>query len=174
MFYPHKFTTFPLVFLIAVCQYIVMVCLFCHHDTTRVVNSRHHSAESRVWRRRRCETCQAVFTTYEKPSLDDRPILQNNSQTDAFNIGRLIISISRSFQHDTKAAKYASLHLAETVESKLIATTKPLSTDDITAITYETIRHYDPVAGVQYAAQHDLVTSTRRPGRPSISFSYEA
>jgi hypothetical protein len=48
-----------------------------------------------------------------------------------------------------------------------------LSTDDITAITYETIRRYDPVAGVQYAAQHDLVTSTRRPGRPSTSFSYE-
>ena len=150
-----------------------MICINCFHVKTRVANSRPHTKPS-VWRRRKCDSCQAVFTTYEKPSLDDRPILQNNSQADVFNIGRLIISISRSFQHDTKAAKYASLYLAETVESKLIATTKPLSTDDITAITYETIRRYDPVAGVQYAAQHDLVTPTRRPGRPSISFSYEA
>ena len=102
-----------------------MICINCFHVKTKVVNSRPHTKPS-VWRRRKCNRCQAVFTTYEKPSLDDRPILQNNSQADVFNIGRLIISISRSFQHDTKAAKYASLHLAETVESKLIAITKPL------------------------------------------------
>ena len=87
-----------------------------------------------------------------------------------FNIGRLTISIARSFQHNLHAARYDSLRIAETVEAKLLTSGTSLSADDIAAVAHATLKHYDPVAAVQYAAQHDLVTTTRRPGRPSVTY----
>lgn len=146
-----------------------MICINCFHVKTTVANSRPHK-KPLVWRRRHCQRCAITFTTYEKPSLDDHQILDQAGNKQPFNLGRLIISISSSFGHDPVRAKIDSLHLAETIEAKLIAYGKDLSTDDITATTHDTLKHYDPVAAVQYAAQHDLVTLKRRPGRPSTSY----
>jgi len=42
-----------------------MLCPFCHHDETRVIDSR-ASAENSVRRRRECLKCKRRFTTYEK------------------------------------------------------------------------------------------------------------
>lgn len=148
-----------------------MKCINCFHIKTKVVNSRPHTKPS-VWRRRTCPQCLVTFTTYERPSLDEQQILGHDGQTTPFNIGRLIVSISRSFQHNKHAAQYDSLHLAETIEAQLIATGKPLSVDDVAALTHATIKQYDPVAAIQYAAQHDLVTTARRPGRPSVTYEF--
>lgn len=146
-----------------------MKCINCFHVKTSVTNSRPNQSPL-VWRRRSCPHCKSIFTTYEKPSLDDRHILDRDGAKHPFNIGRLIISISKSFHHNPEQAKTDSLYLAETVETKLIMHGKDLSVDDITAITHTTLKQYDPVAAIQYAAQHDLVTLKRRPGRPSISY----
>ena len=167
--FPTIHRTYPLAFCSAVCQYIDMKCINCFHVKTHVTNSRPHSKPS-VWRRRTCPKCQTTFTTYERPSLDEQPILAHDGQTMPFNIGRLTISIARSFQHNLHAARYDSLRLAETVEAKLLTSGTSLSADDIAAVAHATLKHYDPVAAVQYAAQHDLVTTTRRPGRPSVTY----
>lgn len=42
-----------------------MLCPFCHHDETRVIDSR-ANAENAVRRRRECLKCRRRFTTYEK------------------------------------------------------------------------------------------------------------
>ena len=42
--------------------------------------------------------------------------------------------------------------------------------DDIAAITHSTLKAYDPMAALQYAAQHELITMKRRPGRPSTAY----
>lgn len=146
-----------------------MKCINCFHIKTQVANTRPKQNNPQVWRRRTCPRCQTTFTTYERPSLDDRLVLDHDGHSQPFNLGRLIISISRSFQHNSNAAKYDSLYLAETIESTLLLSGKPLSTDDIAAATHLALKRYDPVAAIQYAAQHDLVTATRRPGRPSTT-----
>lgn len=147
-----------------------MICLNCFHAKTRVANSRPHKKQPTVWRRRKCPACRATFTAYERPSLEDQLVISPSSQPQPFNIGKLTISIAKSFQHDKQAADYSSFFLAQTVETKLILRQKEISTDDILAITHETLKNFDAVAALQYAAQHDLITLRRRPGRPSISY----
>ncbi len=97
-------------------------------------------------------------------------ILGNTNHATPFNIGKLTVSIAKSFQHNKKAADYDSFFLAQTIETRLLMQGKEISADDIAALAHATLQHFDPVAAVQYAAQHDLVTSRRRPGRPSIAF----
>lgn len=117
-----------------------------------------------------CEQCGTVFTTYEQPSLEDRPILNHQRINHPFNIGKLTISIARSFQHNKDVADFDSLYLAQTVAEQLLLEAKPLSIDDIAAATHNVLRKYDPVAALQYAAQHDLITMRRRAGRPSTAY----
>ena len=146
-----------------------MICINCFHAKTSVANSRPLQRPA-VWRRRRCHNCDTVFTTYERPSLEDQLVLGPDKKSSPFSIGKLTISIARSFQHDKQLADTSSFHLAQTVEVKLLMEGKQLSTDDIAALTHATLKQFDPIAAVQYAAQHDLVTLKRRPGRPSISY----
>lgn len=166
--------SFPLAFLLAVCQYIDMICPNCFHTKTTVTNSRGNKTRAATWRRRRCAHCQTDFTTYELPSLDNQPVLGRDREQRSFCLGKLIVSISRCFQHDPDRAGAASYHLAQTIEQHLILQTPSPSVDDIAAITHTALQRYDAVAAIQYAAQHDLLSGRRRPGRPSLNYSRRA
>ena len=172
--FPQNHRHFPLVFFIAVCQYIDMICVNCFHGKTKVTNSRPHKKQPGTWRRRQCESCRAIFTTYEKPALDEStmihyPATGGHGTQAPFSLSKLTLSIAASFSHDQIARQLHSLPLAETVEQLLISQVKSPSVDDILAVTHQVLKRFDEVAALQYAASHGLVSATRsRRGRPSI------
>lgn len=43
-----------------------MICPKCHHDDTRVVDSREANGNREIRRRRECEKCKHRFTTFER------------------------------------------------------------------------------------------------------------
>lgn len=147
-----------------------MICINCFHKKTAVANSRGHKKESAIWRRRKCPSCQTIFTTYELPSLTDVKILTPRG-LEPFSFSKLLISIANSFRHNQHAADYESFYLTQTIQQRILIEIKSPSTEDIAAIAHDTLKKYDPVAAVQYAAQHDMITSRRRAGRPSTVFS---
>ena len=147
-----------------------MICINCFHEKTTVTNSRRHKKHPAVWRRRKCNNCSTIFTTYETPSLDGKLVIDHNEQTKPFSLGKLTISISKSFQHSPQTAEFASYPLAQSVEERLIIEVKQPSTDDIAAVTHSALKAYDPMAALQYAAQHELITTKPRRGRPSTAY----
>lgn len=154
-----------------VCQYIDMKCVNCFHVKTTVSNSRRHKLSPATWRRRQCHKCHSIFTTYERPALDGVAVLATQGQaTTPFNLGKLIISISRSFQHNKELADNSSYFLAQSVETQIILSGNTPSVDDIAAITHQVLHRFDPIAALQYGAQHGLVTLRRRPGRPATFY----
>jgi len=151
-----------------------MICVNCFHGKTKVTNSRPHKKQSGTWRRRQCESCWVIFTTYEKPALDEStmihyPASDSRGTKAAFSLSKLTLSIAASFTHDQAARQLHSLPLAETVEYLLISQVKQPSVDDILAVTHQVLKRFDEVAAFQYAAMHGLIAATRtRRGRPSI------
>jgi transcriptional repressor NrdR len=146
-----------------------MFCINCFHTNTSVANSRPNKKQPQVWRRRKCPKCGAVFTTYERPSLaDNTPISRPDGTTDTFNLGKLLISISKAFTHSPIDAEYNALWLAQTVEDTLSTQRKVITPEDIEATTHQVLKQFDELAAVQYAAQHQLISSTRKRGRPSL------
>jgi transcriptional repressor NrdR len=145
-----------------------MFCINCFHKNTTVTNSRPNKKQPQIWRRRKCVACGTIFTTYERPSLADNKRVQLQSgKTDTFNLGKLILSISKAFTHSPKSAEYDTLWLAQTVEDTLSSQRETITPEDIEATTHDVLRHFDELAAVQYAAQHQLISTTRRRGRPS-------
>lgn len=146
-----------------------MFCINCFHKNTSVANSRPHKKQPQIWRRRKCAACGTVFTTYERPSLaDNKSIHLPDGNKDTFNLGRLIISISRAFTHTPKEGRYNALWLAQTVEDTLSTQYKTITLEDIEAVTHQTLKQFDELAAIQYAAQHRLISSARKRGRPSL------
>jgi transcriptional repressor NrdR len=145
-----------------------MFCINCFHKTTTVSNSRPRKNQPQIWRRRTCPHCKKTFTTYERPSLaDNKPVDLPDGKTDTFNIGKLILSISKAFTHAPQQAEYSALWLAQSVEDILSTERQVLTPEDIEVTTHAILKRFDELAAVQYAAQHQLIFSTRRRGRPS-------
>lgn len=146
-----------------------MFCINCFNTNTKVANSRPNKKQPLVWRRRQCTKCNATFTTYERPSLADNKLISlPNGKTDTFNLGKLILSISRAFTHAPQEAEYNALWLAQTVEDILSTEREVVTPEDIEATTHMTLKRFDELAAIQYAAQHKLISSTKRRGRPSL------
>lgn len=145
-----------------------MFCINCFHPNTNVANSRPHKKQPSVWRRRKCPDCGATFTTTERPSLtENRAVSLPDGSSEAFNTGKLIISIAGAFSHDPEKAKYDAQWLAQTVETALSVGYANITPDDIAAETHQALKRFDELAAVQYAAKHHLIRTTRRRGRPS-------
>ncbi len=151
-----------------------MICINCFHKKTKTVNSRSHQTSPVVWRRHYCPQCHHTFTSKER--AETTSLLVTSSKTTkpvAFSLGKLTISLSKSFQHNKRAADYDSAPLAQTVFDKLIQQPKPLTTSDIAQVAHQTLQKFDPIAAVQYAAQHQILRPNRR-GRPSLSYAASA
>jgi transcriptional repressor NrdR len=149
-----------------------MFCINCFHKNTSVVNSRPNKKQPQIWRRRSCTACGTVFTTYERPSLaDNKPVHLPSGKTDTFNLGKLIISITKAFTHAPHEAEYNALWLAQTVEDTLSTEREVVTPEDIEATTHQILQRFDELAAIQYAMQHRLISSTRRRrGRPSLAW----
>ncbi len=147
-----------------------MFCVNCFHMNTKVTNSRPNKKQPSVWRRRQCQACDTVFTTYERPSLaDNKPIHLPDGAQDTFNLGRLILSIAEAFSHTPETARLDALWLAQTVEDTLSTEHQIITPAEIEATTHQVLKRFDEAAALQYAIKHRLLTSTRRhPGRPSL------
>ena len=145
-----------------------MFCVNCFNKDTKVANSRPHKKQPQIWRRRKCPQCGTIFTTYERPSLaENKPVHLPGGKTEEFNLGKLIVSIARALTHLSKEAEYNALWLAQTVEDILSTECEIVTPEEITADTHTVLRRYDELAAVQYGAQHQLIISARRRGRPS-------
>ena len=152
-----------------------MICIYCFHVKTNITNSRGHVKEAATWRRHTCPQCGRLFSSIERPVMADSYRITNEvvGTDEAYSRTRLTQSLLKSFGHLSGATLYETIDfLADTVERDLIANAYygALSKDELGMLVYAILKNYDPVAGVQYAAQNGLVTavSKRKRGRPSL------
>lgn len=150
-------TTYPLEKTLALCQHVVMVCIYCGKKT-EVVNSRLRARTPSVWRRRTCKACVAQFTTIELPDYATALSVKGlNGKFVAFERDKLFLSLYKSLGHRNNALEAASA-LCETILGRLLrkkqASSGVISVQDLAATTCETLKRFDKVASISYRAYH--------------------
>ena len=70
-----------------------MKCIYCSHKNTDVVNSRMYQKGLGVWRRRRCLSCDRVFTTRETALADNLFVVKKSGVRQRFMYEKMFISI---------------------------------------------------------------------------------
>ena len=65
-----------------------MICPYCKHSETKVLDSR--ESENSVRRRRECATCKKRFTTYEKSEMSELIVIKRDGRREPFDRNKLI------------------------------------------------------------------------------------
>ena len=75
-----------------------MWCPFCHHENTRVVDSRLTGDGMQIRRRRQCESCSGRFNTFETPALKAPRIIKSDGSREAFSEDKLREGMMRALE----------------------------------------------------------------------------
>lgn len=134
-----------------------MVCVYCG-SATKVTNSRRQRQGHAIWRRRQCLSCNAIFTSREQADLAESLRVQSShdqKKLAPFRRDLLFVHLYESCKHRPTALGDAA-SLTQTVIDKLLSDSSSgvISTQQITAITLQTLKHFDAAAATFYAAYH--------------------
>ena len=70
-----------------------MICPYCGHEDTKVLESRMSAEKTSVRRRRMCENCRERFTTYERFEINPIIVIKKNKSKQDFSREKIIGSI---------------------------------------------------------------------------------
>ncbi len=73
-----------------------MLCPYCQHPDSRVLESRSAEAGSSIRRRRECLDCQRRFTTYERIEFVPITILKRDGAIESFDRSKLLRGMVRA------------------------------------------------------------------------------
>jgi transcriptional repressor NrdR len=156
-----------------------MQCPHCHHEGTRVIDSRPADANTAIRRRRVCDSCEHRFTTYERfaPTL---VVIKRDGATEPFVGAKLRRGIESALA-DRPVASGAVDRLVERVEATVRGYGGPIPTEEIGEVVLGGLRALDEVASLRFASVYkdfkdagdfgrelaELEASVRFPGPPA-------
>jgi transcriptional repressor NrdR len=148
------FPSFPLVFFIALCQYVDMVCIYCGNET-KVTNSRLQKRNNQVWRRRQCDVCGAIFTTHEAVDLSHTILVDSVTSTEPFLPDRLFIDVLAALK-DHRSPYISAREITSTVIQNLLKNAQNASfgPKTISRTTADVLKQFDKRAYLRYVADH--------------------
>lgn len=126
-----------------------MHCPFCHHQDSRVVDSRSADDGTTIKRRRVCPHCQGRFTTVESASL---AVLKRSGVTEPFRRRKVADGVRKACQGRPVSEDDLAL-LAQRVEETVRASEQPVvEAHDVGLAVLEPLRRLDEVAFLRFAS----------------------
>ncbi len=126
-----------------------MYCPFCHHEQSRVIDSRMAEAGAAIRRRRECSACSGRFTTVEKAVL---LVVKRNGLAEPFSRDKVIRGVRRACQGrevSDDALKRLAQEVEETVRSQ---GSSQINANDVGLAILEPLRELDEVAYLRFAS----------------------
>lgn len=131
-----------------------MLCPFCSHQDTKVLESR--VQESTVRRRRECSQCASRFTTYETFSLQ-LTVIKKDGREEPFNIHKIRASIEKAC---SKTDAQHILALTKNIEQKILnKKSNSVKTTDIGRIVLHELKKFDKIAYLRYASVYKSINN---------------
>lgn len=135
-----------------------MYCPFCHHEQSRVVDSRLVDAGVAIRRRRECAECQGRFTTVEKSVL---LVTKRNGLTEPFSRDKLIRGVHRACQ-GRPVTEDSLKRLAQQVEETVRGHgSSQVDANAIGLAILEPLRELDEVAYLRFASVYKSFDSAQ-------------
>ncbi len=126
-----------------------MICPFCRHDDSRVVDSRPAEDGTQIRRRRECPECGARFSTQETALLN---IVKRSGATEPFSREKVVAGVRKACQGRPVSNDDLAL-LAQRVEETLRLTGQAeIEAQEVGMAILAPLRQLDEVAYLRYAS----------------------
>ena len=126
-----------------------MYCPFCHHEQSRVIDSRVIDAGTTIRRRRECTECSGRFTTMEKAIL---LVVKRNGVTEPFSREKLIRGVRRACQGRDVSDDSLKKLAQEVEESVRGQGSSQINASEIGLAVLDPLRELDEVAYLRFAS----------------------
>ncbi|CAG2127557.1 transcriptional regulator NrdR [Cupriavidus plantarum] len=156
-----------------------MKCPFCGHSNTQVLDSRVSEDGDTVRRRRRCETCDRRFTTYERIELFFPAIVKKNGSRADYARSKLQDSMRLALRKRPVSAEAIDLAITQIEEKLLALGEKEIPSSQVGELVMRELRKLDKIAYIRFASVYrsfedvsefrevieEFSTSSRKSGR---------
>jgi transcriptional repressor NrdR len=130
-----------------------VICPFCEHCDTKVVDKRESDVVS-TRRRRECLGCHQRFTTYERVEQLDLVAVKHDGRRESFNPEKLRHGILLAVAKRPVTTEEVD-RIVDQIELELRgAKTREIPTDLIGAMVMEKLKGLDQVAYIRFASVH--------------------
>ncbi len=132
-------------------EHCLMICPFCRHDETKVVDSR-GSQEFVIRRRRECLDCGRRFTTYEKIEESPLKVIKKDGTRIPFDRDKIRIGLEKACYKRPVSADQIEQIISE-VEVEVSANfEREVPSRSIGEQVFNCLRRVDQVAFVRFAS----------------------
>jgi len=121
-----------------------MICQNCGSDQLIVTNSRSTNHDTQIWRRRKCQKCNFVFTTHEKIDLSQLIVIKKSGKRVRYVAMKLYSSIYNAVVNGKKVDRGDAGVIAQNIffkveEDIILRKTKSIKTSEIGNIVLKNI-----------------------------------
>ncbi|GAA3022633.1 transcriptional regulator NrdR [Tetragenococcus solitarius] len=129
-----------------------MHCPKCHHNNSRVIDSRQTDDGRAIRRRRECENCGYRFTTFER--IEEAPLLviKKNGAREEFNREKILRGLIRSAEKRPVAMEQME-QIVDHVEKRIRESGESeISSNVIGEYVMEDLKDVDEIAYIRFAS----------------------
>lgn len=129
-----------------------MQCPVCTAHETRVIDSRTLLEENQVRRRRRCDACEARFTTYEKIKIEMPLIVKKDGRRETYNREKIMKGLNKACAKRNVPTE-SLLNMLTNVERALLEISHTeVKALELGGLIMDQLKKLDRVAYVRYAS----------------------
>jgi transcriptional repressor NrdR len=129
-----------------------MKCPFCGHLETAVIDSRVGDEGDFIRRRRRCESCDKRFTTFERSELIMPAVVKRNGSRHDFAVEKLRGSLGLALRKRPVSTEQIDQAVQRIEENILVRGDREVTTEQIGALVMAELHKLDKVAYVRFAS----------------------
>ncbi|NEN75356.1 transcriptional repressor NrdR [Pelistega sp. NLN82] len=129
-----------------------MKCPFCSKSDTQVVDSRVSEDGFTIRRRRRCQSCEKRFTTYERTELPLPIVVKRNGTREDFDVEKLKSSMRLALRKRPVTVEQLDEAVTRIQEKLMNLQVKEADTDQIGQFVMQELWQLDQVAYIRFAS----------------------
>jgi transcriptional repressor NrdR len=128
-----------------------VICPWCGHAETRVVDSRPAEDGLAIRRRRECDSCGRRFTTFERSEAVALRVIKRDGSKEPYDRVKVISGVNKAIKNRPVTEEQVD-RLAERVEQKLRRKGPEVTTQEVGIEILAQLRRLDDVAYVRFAS----------------------
>jgi len=129
-----------------------MICPFCGHSDTKVVDSRDTNDGRAIRRRRECEKCQARFSTYEEMEIMRLTVIKRDGSKQEYNRKKIEAGLHKALEKRPVSEEKISKAIGEIEHEIQSRESSEISSKEIGKMILEKLKELDDVAYLRFAS----------------------
>lgn len=138
-----------------------MLCPFCNHPETKVIDSRETQEGRAIRRRRECEKCEVRFSTYEEVEIFRLQIIKKDGSREEYDRTKIERGLRRAFEKRPNAEERIEKILGEVEYALHEKNVSEIQSREIGSLVMEKLKEADDVAYIRFASVYKSFGSAK-------------